>query len=64
MKKILMILNSVAIFYNLHTSITSAKPQVLNKVPSQIAPIDVSEIRDGNYSSYLAYLKKHAKSPT
>lgn len=54
---------AIVICFCFYTGITLAEPQKQNIEPNQPRPIDVSDIKDANYSPYLLYLKEHGKSP-
>ena len=46
-----------------YTGLTLAESQIQNNEPNQPHPIEVSDIKDANYSAYVTYLAQHGKSP-
>lgn len=63
MKQMFTIFSAIVVFCCLYTANTLAEPQTPNKNPNQSALLNPDDIKDANYSSYLAHLKQHAKSP-
>lgn len=57
------IIMAVIVSCCLYAAIALAGAQRPNKQPKQSFPIDVSDIKDVNYSPYLSYLKEYGKSP-
>jgi len=63
MKQMVTIFISIVVFCRLYTANTLAEPQTPNENPNQSVLLNPDDIKDANYSSYLAHLKQHAKSP-
>ncbi len=62
MRKFKIIIATVICFY-FYTGLTLAEPQIQNNEPNQPHPIEVSDIKEANYSPYLSHLKEYSKTP-
>ena len=62
MRKFKTVIATVICFY-FYTGLTLAEPQIQNNEPNQPHPIEVSDIKEANYSPYLSYLKEYSKTP-